>query len=60
MTQFEKERLYPEAKKILELLGYNTEEDVYSQFMQRHEKKMRKKPSKPFHPNYIKYKKISK
>ncbi len=37
MTRYEKEILYPDAKRLLELLGYNTDEKIYDQFLNRYQ-----------------------
>jgi len=37
MTRYEREVLYPEAKRLLELLGYDTKRTIYDQFLERYQ-----------------------
>jgi hypothetical protein len=37
MTKYEEQILYPEAKRLLQLLGYNTDEEIYAQFINRYQ-----------------------
>jgi hypothetical protein len=37
MTKYEEQILYPEAKRLLQLLGYNTDEEIHAQFINRYQ-----------------------
>lgn len=46
MTDYEKEKIYPSAAKILKALGYDPDKgNVHNQFMERHKDSMNRKPS---------------
>lgn len=49
MTDYEKEKIYPSAAKILKALGYDPDKgNVHNQFMERHRKAMSDgKPTRP-------------